>query len=291
MKRALTIVLVGGILIFAMHSEIFARGGGGGGGGRGGGGGGGSRGGGGGGGGAARSGGGFSPSAGAARPAAPSASARPSAGGQKAAAARPAAPAAGAKGATRPAGGAQAAARPSGGAAAKSAGAAQRPAAGGAAANVAAGGRPTSGQLNSFLAVPGSAGGAAGAAAAAGAARAPAQPPRREVAAPRPIFCKAGGRKSRREQSVAPLSAPLPVLPPAARGQTLVGLELLARIYPKTAPSGSKTVASDKAPAINGATKFAISMSKTTPVISGRRTLVGLPMPSPVPSRGRLGVR
>ena len=104
MKRALIIILTGGVLIFATQFQVLARGGGGGGGGRGGGGGG--RGGGGGGaGGAARSGGGFSPSAGASRLTGKAASARPSPGGSQKAATRPAGSAAGAKAGTRPAGG------------------------------------------------------------------------------------------------------------------------------------------------------------------------------------------
>ena len=68
---------------------------------------------------------------------------------------------------------------------------------------------------------------------------------------------------------------------------TLVGPVRLGRIWPRTGPGGSRTAASGKGTATSGATKFAISTSRTTPAISGRRTLVGRPGPSPVPSPGQ----
>ena len=223
--------------------------------------------------GAARSGGGFSPRRGASRPCRRQ---------RECSAERRRWPK-GCRPACRSAAGAQAGARPSRRRRQRQGAAAgQRPAAaGGERRIVAAGSRPTSGQLNNFLDVPGPATGAVGAAGAAGAAAG-----RGGGAAA--DFLQGGGatsrrgscRRCRRRRGRRPRA-----------GRRWSARNCRARICPRIAPSELKTAASGKATVTSGATKFAISMSRTTPAISGRKILVGLLGLLPAPSRGRLGVR
>jgi len=104
----------------------------------------------------------------------------------------------------------------------------------------------------------------------------------REQVAQRPISWVAA-RKSPQELSALPLSPDLV--------QLLAGLELLARISLRIAPSELITAASGKATVTNDATKCGINMTTTTLAISGRTTPVGLPGQSPAPSHGLIGVR
>ena len=76
----------------------------------------------------------------------------------------------------------------------------------------------------------------------------------------------------------------------AERGLTLVGQELAGRICRRIAPSELRIAASGKVTVTNAATKSAINLIRTTPAISGRRTLVGLLGQLPAPSRGQLGI-
>ena len=82
-------------------------------------------------------------------------------------------------------------------------------------------------------------------------------------------------------------------MPPlAARGLlTLVGPGLLDRIWLRINRVELKIAASGKVTVTNGATKSAISLSRTTPAISGRKILVGLLALLRARSHGRIGIR